>query len=110
MLSSALAACVKFEINPGNVVSDTVDAGKQLYQTVKRKRNGEEEREYTHIVAAKDESADTENTSRCKKQLEQDIQASSSKLSKVLSESSEVIEVDGQRKIRCITMALVVPN
>lgn len=106
-LGVLISGCVQLEVKPDHVVSDTIEAGKELYHTVKRKSNGEEERSYTHIVHAGDEAFDAENIGKCKTQIEKNVAYSSVTLSKILSESSEVVEMDGHRKIKCTIVAVV---
>lgn len=91
-------------------MSDTVDAGKDLYHTLKRKRSGEEQREYTIVVESENEQVDPDNFKKCHAMLLNNIDLSSAKLSKILSESSEVVIADDGRKIRCSVIALVFPN
>lgn len=99
--------CVKLEVKPGRVVADTVDAGKNLFSTIKGKRNGEEEREYKHSLLSSGEEQDTKNIGKCKQQIKENIESSSLSLSKVISESSDVSVVDGNRKITCNMVVLV---
>jgi|GEM_PF-6406767 len=103
------SACVKFEIKPGSVVEDTVEAGKDLYHTLKRKRSGEEERVYTHSLPSLSEEDDTANIGKCKAQLKANIEQSSEKLSKVLSESSGLEGSGESRKMTCEMKVLVIP-
>lgn len=110
VLCSSLMGCIKLEIKPEGVVSETVDAGKALYQTLKRKRSGEEERVYTHMVFSKEAMQDSESFLKCRSQIEGNIALSATKLSKILSESSEVMEIEGDRKLKCTVVALVVPK
>lgn len=109
LCSFMLSGCVKLQLNPGDVVGDSVDAGKELYQTIKRKRNGEEERQYTFFVESATESEDTENILTCKQKIKENIEASPLTLSAVLSESGEVVTIDEVRKVRCEMVVLVVP-
>ena len=100
-----VSGCVQIEI--GNAVSDTVDASKELYQTIKRKRNGEEERKYSHSIPSPDESHDLENIAKCKEQIKQIIDDSGFKLREVLSESSEISFVNESRSIQCSLIVVV---
>lgn len=107
LIVMSVSACVKLEIKPGSVVADTVDAGKNLYTSVKRNRNGEDQREYSHSLASKNPENDTANIQLCKNQIMENIAASSVSLKKILSESSGVEGTDGTRKVHCKMMVLV---
>lgn len=102
-----VSGCVKFEINPGNLVSDTVGASKELYQTIKRKSNGEEERKYTHSVPSSDENSDLQTIAKCNQQVRQIIINSGFEINDVLSESSEIKLANDTRSIQCTVMAVV---
>lgn len=106
-LSFLIHGCVKFEIKPGDVVSDTVDAGKDLYTTIKRKRDGEEERSYSHSVASETQEGDTAKIASCKKQILSDIKVSSLVLEKILSEATEIDSSSGRRKVICKMVVVV---
>lgn len=110
MLCLLLSSCLKLQINPGDVVGDSVDAGKELYQTIKRKRNGEEERQYTNFVDSTSTDADTQSIVGCHQQIKDIIEASSLTLVEVLKESSQVTMIEGARKIQCDMLVLVVPE
>ncbi len=108
-LCCSLLGCVKLEIKPGDVVADTVDAGKDLYRTIQRKRSGEEERRYTHTVESLAVGGDTVNIRRCMTQIQENI-ATTGQISSVVSESSEVLNTEGVRKIQCEMVVLVIPD
>ena len=105
-----LSGCLKLEVKPDHVVADAVDAGKELYTTIKRKNDGKEERLYSHTIPSSRKSEDAQNVQACKKQVLSDIKASVAKVSKVISESSEVIEGGGYRRVKCSVLALVKPK
>lgn len=102
--------CVKLQVNPEGLISESVDAGKELYQTIKRKRNDEEERKYTQLVTSATVQSDGLNSVQCKAMIRDNIKGSSLELIKILSESSEVAIFDGERKVKCEIVALVKPN
>lgn len=99
------SGCVKLEI--GHVVSDTVSESKKLYQTIKRKASGEEERKYSHSIPSYDENNDVENVGKCKDYIRQIIDDSGWKIIEVSSESSDITFVNDTRSIQC-TMIVVV--
>jgi len=99
------SGCVKLEL--GNLVSDTVNASKELYQTIKRKSNGEEERKYTHSLPSSYENSDLENIKKCNKQIKDQIANSDFKITEVLSESSEINLTKDKRSIQCTLIVVV---
>jgi len=106
----ACSACMKLEIKPGSVVSDTIDAGKDAYHTIKRSRNGEEERIYSHTIHLNSDKSNALNIATCKDEVTEIINASSLTVSKIISESSEIIEKDSVALVICSLTALVRPN
>jgi len=48
LLTVLLVGCVQFKVKADDVVEDTVDATKDLYSSVKRRRDGKEARTYNH--------------------------------------------------------------
>ncbi len=104
---SILASCVKLQINPGNVVGDTVDAGKEAYETIKRNRNGEEERLYSHSIIFVESKTPAANVAHCKKEITGIISESGYSLKSILSESSKVVESDSGTAVECELRAVV---
>ena len=104
------SSCVKLEVNPGNVVSDTVDAGKDLYKTIKLKSNGEEEREYSYSTLSMIESEDSEKVELCFSHIKSMVANESKRKPKYENYNSSV-EVDGdKRSIKCSLTAVVKPK
>ena len=106
-LPIVVAGCVQLEINPGNVVADTVNAGKDAYQSIKRYKNGEEQRAYSHAMPYDDSASTAENTTHCKAEIYQIIKAASYTVSNTISESSKVIKEQSSESISC-TIEVVV--
>lgn len=95
------SGCVKLEINPGSIVNDTIEAGKDLYQTVKRKNNGEEERVYNHSIPSSNAQLDNQKILQCHNQIKSRINSSGLKVTEILSESSKVTTDDQFRSVHC---------
>lgn len=101
ILTLFVTGCVKLELNPGNIISDTIEASKSLYKTVKRKNNGEEERIYSHSIPSSESQLDSQKIIQCHNQIKSRISASNLKITEILSESSKVA-TDGQlRSVHC---------
>ena len=100
-----LSGCVSFEL--GNVVSDSVEAGKTIYQTIRRKANGEEEREYSHTKAAPLASNEINQIKQCKQQIELIIIDSGYHVEQVISESSETSVNPQQQLVKCTLLVVV---
>lgn len=90
-----------------HVVSDTVDASKELYQTIKRKSSGEEEREYSHSITSDRSNDESFLIKNCRLQIEQIISDSGYQVREVLSESSEVSKVADNQTVKCKLLVVV---
>lgn len=97
--------CVKLEVK--DVVSDTVDAGKGLYTSAKRKRNGEEQKVYSYALPSESEELDIENMQKCKEQVIEMITVSGHELRKILAEESQLSLDSETRIIKCRLTVLV---
>ena len=100
-----VSGCISLDI--GNVVSDTVDAGKELYQTLKRKSNGEEERKYSHSVPSPDENSDLLSSAKCTQYIRNIIKNSDFNIVEIVSESSKLSVGSDARSIQCTLIAVV---
>ncbi|WP_157954163.1 hypothetical protein [Microbulbifer sp. A4B17] len=101
---------MKLEVQPGNVIGDTVDAGKDAFQSIKRSRNGEEERNFSHKISYDAASSNAINITNCKKEMMEIISASELTVSQILTESSEVIEDEGNKSVQCSVKVVVTKN
>ncbi|BBM01959.1 hypothetical protein [Microbulbifer sp. GL-2] len=109
-LSLVTASCMKLEVKPGRVIGDTVDAGKEAYQSIKRSRNGEEERDFSHKISFDPAISNAVNITNCKKEMMEIISATDLTVSKVLTESSEVTGEDENKIVQCAVKAVVSKN
>jgi len=100
-------SCMKLEVKPGRVIGDTVDAGKEAYQSIKRSRNGEEERDFSHKISFDPAISNAVNITNCKKEMMEIISAADLTVSKVLTESSEVAGKDENKIVQCAVTAVV---
>lgn len=96
-----MSGCVKLELNPGNLINDTIEASKELYKTVKRKSNGEEERIYNHSIPATNSQYDNQKIIQCHNQIKSRISASKLEITEVFSESSKVTTDGELRSVNC---------
>lgn len=106
LLTTAIVGCVSVEM-PDNMVSDVVDAGKELYQTIKEKLANEEDQKaseniYAALYLADDNTTLKEAKARC---LEKAIDKAKSKLHReeVTTEvvSEEVKSADQEFVVVC---------
>ena len=105
-MATLASACVKLEVNPESVISDTIQASKDIYQSAKHNINGEQTRVFTHTMPY-DASQDTaSNTSACKTALIESIK-SSHKLIKVHAESSEITDKHQKKSVICSIDAII---
>jgi hypothetical protein len=101
-----MSGCVSFELR--NVVSDTVEAGKTIYQTIRRKANGEEEREYSHTMAAPPTANEITQIKQCKQQIELIISDSGYQIEQIISQSSETSVKEQEQVVKCTLLVVVV--
>jgi len=106
-LSVSLASCLKLQVNAEGVVEDTVSAGKSLYKTIKHKKDGTEERLYTHMIDLLPDADEQRAGSECLAYLTKTINAASDKAPKFLEQNTEVIKLDAGDKMKCSILALV---
>ncbi|WHI45606.1 hypothetical protein [Microbulbifer sp. VAAF005] len=109
-LAIATTSCMKLEVQPGNVIGDTVDAGKDAFQSIKRSRNGEEERDFSHKISYDPAISNAVNITNCKKEMMEVISASELSVSQILTESSEVIGEEGSKSVQCTAKVVVTKN
>ncbi|WP_444929720.1 hypothetical protein ACJJIF_18310 [Microbulbifer sp. SSSA002] len=109
-MTLATTACMQFEVKPGRVIGDTVDASKEAYQSIQRSRRGEEERAFSHKTSYDAAISNTANIASCKKELMEVVSLSDLVVSQVISESSEVQDKDGDKTIYCAVQAVVRPK
>jgi hypothetical protein len=105
-----VAGCVRLDVNPGNVVADTVDAGKNLYKTVKMRSNGQEEREYSHALVSASEEKDAETIELCFAQLKRLINSASKQEPAYSKQHSEISLNGEQRSVKCQLTAVITPK
>lgn len=109
LCSVASTSCVKLELNPGNLINDTIEASKDLYKTVKRNSNGEEERIYNHSIPSHNSDSDVNQILQCHEQIKSQITASKFVITEVISESSKIEQTKNQRAVNCSLSAIVKP-
>ncbi|WP_444924196.1 hypothetical protein ACJJH9_02605 [Microbulbifer sp. DLAB2-AF] len=109
-IALATTSCMKLEVKPGRVIGDTVDAGKEAYQSIQRNRRGEEERGFSHKTSYDPAISNAANIAGCKQELMEVVSVSDLAVSQVISESSEVLVQDGDKTIHCSMQAVVRPK
>ena len=103
-----LGGCVTFDLGARELIGDTVEAGKGLYRTIRHRRDGTEERRYSHVVPIPDGRTDTEAALDCLGYLRGLADAASDeKAARVRAESTEIVERDGGRAMACTLDAVV---
>lgn len=83
LLGAAVASCVSVEM-PEHMVSDTVDAGKELYESIKKKLNKEEDEKAAENIYAALYLADENTTLKDAKQhcLDKAVEKAKQKLNR----------------------------
>ena len=107
--AAALASgCVSVDLNPKELITETIAAGKGVYRTVKRRINGTEERLYAHTVPLPGNATESEVALACLAYLRGLADAAADDGAEVLEESTEILERDGGgRSLRCSLRAVV---
>jgi len=107
VLFSVLSGCVRVQIKPKEIVSDTVSAGKSLYQTIKHKRDGTEERLYSHSVPLEADSSLVDVAGSCLDFLKTTAEEATQNKPEFLEENTEIINLEDGRKLTCKLRAVV---
>jgi len=102
-----LVGCVKVQLKPQKLVNDTVTACKSLYETIKRKKDGTEERLYSHTVELKPDADQQEIATRCLTHLEAVAQSSTDNDVKILEQATEVLFLHSGERMKCTLLAVV---
>lgn len=103
-----LCGCIQLSIKPEKVVSDSVNAGKGVYQSIKRSRAGLSERMFTHTLLIPAQGDVNAAVSDCLTLVREAANsAAQGKELQVLSESSELIDTDNGMATRCSLTALM---
>lgn len=102
-----LSGCVKIQFKPQELVSDTVSATKDLYETVKRKRDGTEERLYTHTVAISSDVSAEQATTECFAFINSALSEDDTKNPKLLEQGTEILDTESGQKLKCSILAVV---
>ena len=107
------SGCVSFDLGVKDLVGDAIAAGKSFYRTIRYRRDGTEERLYSHVSAIPAGQSDVEAGAGCLGYLAGLADAASGGDAEILAESTEIVggeDEDGTpRSMRC-TLTVVVPR
>ena len=104
------AGCVKFDVKPEHVVAETVEASKEAFSAINRKRTGEELRTFTHqlpIGTNPSAAATTEAANTCLKHLKQLAEEASERTAKINKEATEIIIINDSQWLKCSLEATI---
>ena len=101
------SGCISVELSPKELITETIAAGKGFYRTIRHRLNGTEERLYTHTVPLVDGAAESEAALACLAYLRGLADAVADDEAEVLEESTEILERDDRRSMRCSLRAVV---
>lgn len=107
LLVLSLGACVKLEVKPQELVKDTVITTKDAYDSYKLKKNGYVERDFEHSVQLDVDRGETDAALKCLAVVTKLAQESSDKKMRIISQSTEVSEEDGNRRMQCKIKAFI---
>ena len=107
LISTLTASCVKLEVNPGDVIGSTVDAGKEAYRNIKMSRNGEERRIFNHSIPYDPSIENALNIANCRKEIIEIIESSGYIVSETVTESSKIVEEGIETSVSCSVDVIV---
>ena len=111
LLSSLiLSACVKLEIKPEHVVSDSVEAGKDLYQLIKHKTDGTEERKYSHTIPLEANQSEQQAGQACLNYVEALAQSASKKRISIKQQETKTMKTEQGLSLSCSLHATIKPR
>jgi len=102
-----LTSCLKLQVDPKGIVDETVSAGKSLYETIKRKKDGTEERLYSHTIELLPEANEQQIGKQCLEYLTESINTNSDKDPQVLETGTELMNAESGNKMKCFIRAIV---
>lgn len=102
-----LASCVKLEIKPEKLISDTVRASQSVVETVKRKRQGATERDFQHTLPLRAGADEQDAGIECLAFATKLADAASAKPAEVISRSTEIVKEDEKSMLLCSIKAWV---
>ncbi|WP_390591500.1 hypothetical protein [Simiduia litorea] len=105
-----LSACVKLEIKPEHVVSDSVEAGKDLYQLIKHKKDGTEERKYSHSMMLEPGQSEQQAGQTCLHYVEAMATAASKKRISIKQQETKTLKTEQGLSLSCSLHATIKPR
>ena len=104
----AVSGCLKVEVKPDEVIKDTVNTTKEAYDSYRMKKKGYVEREFLHRVTVEDGEAEGKAIVRCLKVAKTMAEeASDKKKIEIVSESSEALNLEGNKQVECKIKAFI---
>ena len=107
LISIFTTGCVKFEVNPGDVIGSTVNAGKEAYRNIKMNRNGEERRVFNHSTPYDPSIENALNIASCKTEILEIIKSTGYIVSETVTESSKIVEEGIETSVSCSVDVIV---
>ncbi|MDN3640789.1 hypothetical protein QWY82_18465 [Simiduia curdlanivorans] len=108
--SLILSACVKLEIKPEHVVSDSVEAGKDLYQLIKHKKDGTEERKYSHTLMLEENQSEQQAGQACLSYVEALATSASKKKISIKQQETKTLKTEQGLSLSCSLHATIKPR
>lgn len=104
---ACLSGCVRVEMKPEKLVSETVSATKDAYQAIKRKATGTQEREFIHRMPMRSDADSHAQVQECIKFVKRLAEDASERKTQILSESTEVINGERGQTLTCAVRAII---
>lgn len=104
---ACLSACVKVEVKPEKLVSETVSVTKEAYKAIKRKATGTQEREFTHRMPMRSDVDSHIQAQECITFVKRQAEDASERKAEILSESTEIINGEHGQTLTCVVRAVI---
>ncbi len=104
---ACLSGCVRVEVKPEKLVSETVSVTKEAYKAIKRKATGTQEREFTHRMPVRSDADSHVQAQECITFVKRQAEDASERKAEILSESTEIINGEYGQSLKCVIRAVI---
>lgn len=102
-----ISGCLKVEVKPKELMTDTVDASKGAYNSFVKKREGYKKRSFSHTLHISENDDESEAAKRCINHLRSVAEESSSLDVEIISEATTMSPLDQGKIVSCTVDAFI---
>lgn len=102
-----ISGCLKVEVKPQELVTDTIDASKGAYNSFVKKREGYKKRTFSHTLHISENDDESEAARRCIYHLRTVAEESSSLDVEIISEATATTLLEQGKTISCTVDAFI---